>query len=252
MTLQTFSSKKYRISACSSWLSPQRSSILSSLLAAAVLLLQVAGCALPYGLTAPEHAAIKAGNRAVVLVHIQSTIDDQPWDASNTSSGPSLFFSFGLGSFDTVGMPTFTSLRYLSDQSARAGWIFFLLIPGIHYLAILGPDSSYEEGRAPTFEELQKAPRWRIDVPEKVPCIYTGTLSFAGRIDGELMFGGKIIRPIKSDNVPLLLDESKSARQMIAEHLPDIDAPKTLLMQRWQPGDPIIIRTPNRSTNLPK
>jgi hypothetical protein len=216
-------------------------------------LLQVAGCALPYGLTTPEQATIKAGDRAVVLVHIQSTIDDQPLDASNTpSSGPSLFFSYGLGSFDTVGLPTFTSFRYLSDQSARAGWIFFLLIPGIHYLAILGPDSSYVEGRVPTYEELQKAPRWRIDVPEQVPCIYAGTLSFAGRIDGELMFGGKIIKPIKSGNVPLLLDESKSARQMIAEHLPDIDAPKTLLMQRWHPGDPIIIRTPSRGTNLSK
>jgi hypothetical protein len=124
----------------------------------------------------------------------------------------------------------------------------FLLDPGIYYLAVVGPESSYGEVviAGPDLP-LRKGPRWRIDVPEHVPCIYAGTLQFAGKTEGELMLGGKIIRPVQTDDVPLR-DESANARQVIAEHFPAIGMPKTLLMQRWQPGEPIIIRTPRRST----
>jgi hypothetical protein len=136
MTVHAFFSTNLSSSASCTRRSPESWSILPSLLAAAVLLLQIGGCIIHYGLTAPERAAVRAGDKAMVLVQIQCTIDDRPQEAfavSNIGAGGRCFI-FGLGSFDTpvphdaVSEPAFFMPRFLSEGSLRAGWTFFYWI----------------------------------------------------------------------------------------------------------------------------
>jgi hypothetical protein len=219
---------------------------------ATVLLMHIIGCAIPYGLTVPEKTAVKTGDKAVVLVNIQCTIDNQPQDAFIKSTfAYNSYFLFGLGSFATVGEPQFTVNRFLSDASRNAGWTYFLLAPGIYYLTVLGPDSRHLEGAGGSQQDLQKGPRWRIDVPEHVPFIYAGTLQCTGKTEGELLFGDKIIKPVKTDEVAIR-DDRELAHRLLADHFPDAGEPETLIMQRWRPGNPVIIRTPKHGSSNSK
>lgn len=139
-----------------------------------------------------------------------------------------------------MGEPRFVGHRFLSEESRRAGWTYFTLSPGVYYLAVLGPDTSV--GSKAGGKYLQEAPRWRIDIPENVKAIYAGTLQFAGKTNGELLFGGRIIIPAGSDE-PTIRDDHLLANGLISKHFPDAGEAKTILMQRWRPGDPVIIRS---------
>jgi hypothetical protein len=69
-----------------------------------------------------------------------------------------------------------------------------------------------------------------------------GTLELKGKVDGSLLFGGKIIKPANRDEFPLK-NEHELANRLLSEHFPAADEIKTLLMQRWYPGDPVMIRS---------
>jgi len=157
-----------------------------------------------------------------------------------------LFVGFALGSFDTFGEPGNAVMRALSEESFDAGWTFFVLSPGIYYLYIRGPDSNETSKRAATdyyHRYYRDVPRWRIDVPESAKLIYAGTLNLAGKVEGTLLFGDKIIVPVSTQEVPLS-DDRESADRLLTKHFPDAGEVQTILMQRWHPGDPLIFRSP--------
>ena len=213
--------------------------------AGAAVLLILAGCASQAVITEVERSAIKAGEKAVVLLNVQCTIDGQPQEAfiQPTFTREPLFL-FGLGTFETVGEPRIAVHRYLSEETRRAGWTFFILSPGVYYLAVLGPDSSVISlaGALDSQNYLRDAPRWRIDVPENARLIYAGTLQTAGRSQGELLFGGKIIRPDASNEVTLRDDQGLAAH-ILSEYFQDAGTVRTILMKRWHRGEPVIIRS---------
>jgi hypothetical protein len=150
---------------------------------------------------------------------------------------------FGLGSFDTGGEPRAVGLRFLSQESRRAGWTYFVLRPGVYYLALRPPQRSdwraYERS-------LQTGPRWRIDVPEGAQAVYVGTLSLTGEAD-PLLFGDRIMRSIRGDALSVE-DEREFAADLLAREVPAAGEIETVLMQRWHTGEPIIIRTPGRGS----
>jgi len=213
---------------------------LPGMLGALLLLLALSGCA-PVGLTGKERSSIYAGDTALVLVRVQCTVDDrslEPCLSLPSLSGRRLI-SFALGSFDTFGEPRHIDVRALSEESIGAGWVFLLLSPGYHYLYVLGLDSN--AGYQPA--HFQDAPRWQIEVPERAKWIYAGTLTLAGEEAGTLMFGDKIIVPVKNQDVPLS-DDRESAGRLLKGQFPDAGEVRTILMKRWQPGDPFIFRSP--------
>jgi outer membrane protein assembly factor BamE (lipoprotein component of BamABCDE complex) len=192
-----------------------------------------------------EQSAVSVGEKVVVLLNVQCTVDNQPYGAfikPTFTTEP--IFLFGLGSFETFGELRLIGHRFLSEESRRAGWTYFLLSPGVKYLAVLGPDSSAiaKAGAIDSRKYFQEAPRWRIDVPQNVKLIYVGTLQFAGKSDGELLLGGKIIRPAISDEASIRDDHGR-ANSLLSEHFANAGEAKTILMQRWRRGDPIIIRS---------
>ena len=186
-----------------------------------------------------ERSDNDAEEKAVVLLNIQCTIDNQPYDAfiePTFTTEP--IFLFGLGSFESIGQPKLVTHRFLSPESRHSGWTYFMLSPGIYYLAVLGPNSSAVSSE----KYLQEAPRWRIDIPKNVKAVYVGTLQFAGITHGQLLFGGKIIIPAAGDE-PTIRDDHLIASGIISRHFPDAGDVKTILMQRWRPGDPVVIRS---------
>jgi hypothetical protein len=213
-----------------------------------VLLVLLFGCA-PMMPTAKERAAIHSGDKSLVLVRVQCTVDDQPFepclfkrDASMLSDN--IFVGFAMGSFETFGNPGNAAVRALSEESFDAGWAFFVLSPGIHYLYVRGPDSSEIARRGASDyygDGFRDLPRWRINVPEHAKSIYAGTLHLAGKVRGTLLFGDRIIDPVNGQEVS---DDRDLADRLLVKHYPGMGEVRTILMQRWDPGNPIILRSP--------
>jgi|GEM_PF-1734431 len=214
---------------------------LPSLLSALVLMVlftHLAGCTSLNVLSDAEKSAINAGEKTVVLLKIECTIDNKPQEpfrASMWTGEP--IVALGIGGFETVGEPGRVAHGFLSEDSRRAGWTCFALPSGVYYLAVLGPES--DAG----IKNIREAPRWRVDIPENTRLLYIGTLQLTGRADGAFLLGGKIIKPANNEEF-IVKNEQELAKSLLAEHFPGGGEMKTSPMQRWRRGDPIIIRTP--------
>lgn len=212
------------------------------------LLVLLFGCA-PMMPTAKERTALLAGEKSLLLVRIQCTVDSQPFEPCifrrhDPLFSDKIYVGFAMGSFDTFGGPGNAAVRALSEESFDAGWTLFVLRPGIYYLYVRGPDSS-EIARRGTSDDygdgFRDLPRWRIDVPERAGSIYAGTMHLAGKVRGTLLFGDKIIDPVNGQE---LSDDRELAAVLLAKHFPGMGEVRTLLMQRWGPDHPIILRAP--------
>jgi len=183
----------------------QRSGVnIFRLFSAAIFVSCLVGCASTGLPTVKERTAVGAGERAIVLLRVQCTIESQqPYEAFSYSLMDDNV-SFGLGSFETGGEPErLALLRFLSPESRKNGWTYFVLPHGIHYLAVYPPRRTdvftYERG-------IRNAPRWRIDIPQDAKLVYAGTLRFTGESDW-LLFGGRILRSIRIDEMGVTNDE---------------------------------------------
>lgn len=213
---------------------------LSKLLVVLAFLALLSGCATPqFGLIDDERHSIAAGHETLVILRTVCIIDGQPEECFGgfafNSDGP--IVAFGIGSFDTLGEPRPAGIRFLSDASRRAGWGFFLLPPGIHYLEAVGPIS----GAFFQPPHSRQAQRWRIDVSGQAPLQYAGTIHLFGRSAGTRMFGGVVIEADRQ-TAPVMKDESELARALLAESTHERLVSR--LMTRWHEGAPIVIRTP--------
>lgn len=208
------------------------------LFSVAVLVSHLAGCATTGLPTVDERAAVGAGEKAIVLMRVQCTIEgQQPYEAFSHSLMDDNI-SLGLGSFKTGGEPErLALLRFLSPESRKNGWTYFVLPNGIHYLSVYPPRRTdvftYERG-------IRNAPRWRIDIPRGAGLVYAGTLRFTGASDG-LLLGGRILRSIRIDDMSVSNDE-EVARKLLTEAFPEFGAAQTFLL-KFQEG-PTILRSP--------
>lgn len=212
-------------------------------------LLTLVGCAAPLGLLEAERAAIAANEEALVLLRVTCSLDGQPEECFGkfgaSEDGP--IVAFGLGAFETLGEPRSVWPRFLTEASRQAGWTFFLLRPGVHYLGVAGPISGISM-RNDLPQLLRDGPRWRIDIPPNAGRVYVGSLQLAGKNAGTLMFGGKVIQP--AETAAIHKSEDELARRVLAEFFADAGEMKTIPLRQWQRGEPIIIRSPPRA--LPK
>lgn len=208
------------------------------LLSVAMFVTHFIGCASTRLPTAKERTAVGAGEQAIVLLRVQCTIEkQQPYEAFSYSLMDDNI-SFGLGSFKTGGEPErLALLRFLSPESRKNGWTYFVLPHGIHYLTVYPPRRTdvftYERG-------IKNAPRWRIDIPQDARLVYAGTLHVAGESDG-LLLGGRIMRSIRIDEMRVSNDE-ELARKLLTEEFPGLGEAQTLLL-RLQQGT-TILRSP--------
>jgi hypothetical protein len=222
----------------------QRSGVnIVRLFGAAIFFSCLVGCASTGLPTVKERTAVGAGERAIVLLRVQCTIESQqPYEVFSYSLMDDNI-SFGLGSFETGGEPErLTLLRFLSPESRKNGWTYFVLPQGIHYLAVYPPRRTdvftYERG-------IRNAPRWRIDIPQDAKLVYAGTLRFTGESDW-LLFGGRILRSIRIDEMSVTNDK-ELAHQLLTEEFPGFGEAQTVLLRLKQ--GPTILRSPLPSKN---
>lgn len=197
------------------------------------------GCSFHVGLKASEREALQGGNAALVILRLTCNIDGQPLGCFGKGAGftDSPIVILGLGSFETVGEPRPTEAGFLSETSRMEGWVYLVLPPGAHYVAVMGPSSNLAG-------DFRKMPRWRIDVPRGKKFLYAGSVALAGHDLGGMMFEGKDIEPAAGDHVGAVTDERALAHEVLAAYTPGAAAMSTRLMVRWHPGEPLIIRTP--------
>lgn len=208
------------------------------------------GCAVSGLPSGEQYKAIQAGKRAVVLLRVTAELKDgtevtaflnDRLDFGKTLCGLPCGanigdnISLGLGSFDTGGEVRRTSHLYFSAKTHRQGWIYFILEPGIYYLAVQGGRST----ELTTYErELLSLPRWRIDIPTGSPITYAGTLHLKCQSAWNIM-GTKNCIAI---DAMAIRNEEALAKTISTEYLLDLGPPQTILMQRH--SGPIILRTP--------
>ena len=180
-----------------------------------------------------EYAAIRAGKRAFVLLRVTAELKDGTEVAAFPSPLTGDSVSLGLGGFETGGEVRRASLpsSFLSTETHRQGWIYFILDPGIYYLAV--------QGGLTTDPATWVGPqRWRIDIPVGSRVAYAGTLHLK-------CWSKWYISGAKSCNVVegiVVRNEQALAMTISAKYLADLGPPQTLLIQRH--SGPIIIRTP--------
>lgn len=180
-----------------------------------------------------EPSPIASGGTTPVLLNVQCTVDRQPRPAFPTVP----LVQFGLASFDTFGefSPILMSPT-LSGEPGRQGWVCFRLQPGSYYLRVYGPAAGPQSGQIP-------ASIWRMVVPDGPGPVYAGTLVLAGRSLGRSLLVIETIEP-GGHGSATLRDDTPLAEQLAAG-LPDAGGQlRTVLLQPWKTGDPMIFRTP--------
>lgn len=214
-------------------------SILLRLCGILISVFNLFGCTVTTGLpTTTEMTAVSVGEKAIVLLRVESTIENQQPYEPFASSHPDGNISFGLGSFETGGEPKRTEIqRFLSPESRRSGWTYFVLPHGTYYLAVYPPRHT---NIFTYWRSLESAPRWRIDIPTGAKLIYAGTLQLTGESVWQLS-GRRSIRSIRSCAMTVA-DDRQIAFKLLTEHFPELGLGQAVLM-RQQKG-PIILHSP--------
>ncbi len=201
----------------------------------------LSGCSVYRLPSSSDYEKIRSGERAMVFVRITGDINDVPYEIFGSSLADENI-GLALGGFETGGEVRQILPVFLSAQTQKEGWIYVLLEPGLHYLAVLPPRRTNVKSYALMFED---APLWRLDIPAETKLVYAGTLHLPC-VEQKLLFGAKTISSIVVDKSTIRNDE-QAARRIAAEFFPEFGTPKTMLMQRHK--GPIILRTPSRHSN---
>ena len=136
----------------------------------------------------------------------------------------------GLGGFETGGEVQFgphifrdldPHIGFLSTNSTKQGWFYYILKPGVYYLA-------FDFGRSSPSVSQKSIQRWRIEIPDGSPLIYGGSIDVSYSSEYRL--------------INVLKNEEALATKIASEYMPELGAPKALLLQRH--SGPIIIRKP--------
>ena len=199
----------------------------------------VAGCAVVMPPSTAELNQVGRGETAVVLIRFVG--EDSEGRPFETFGGALSDDNIGLaiGNFETGGLPTqrLDWVRFLSEESRRKGWIYLVLAPGTHYLAV---QASRQTDGFIYAAQFKTAPRWRVEVPSGAAVVYAGTLDLRGTTM-ELLFGGRHMVAIDGDN-SAVRDESALAGAIAAANLGGLGPPQTSLMTRHT--GPLILTTP--------
>ncbi len=207
-----------------------------------IFLINLIGCVSTGLPTSAERMEIKEGEKAIVLLRVELTIEDQqpyePFGYYNLDDN----ITFGLGTFDTGGKPErLGRLRFLSSESRRAGWTYFLLSPGTYYLTFYPPrrtDALTYLSRVEYWNENN--PLWRFDLSPGQKFVYAGTLRLTGMSEGSL-FEGRIMNSIRYDETSVV-DERQTAFELLSDYFPELGAGHVSLIRRNE--GPIILRSP--------
>jgi hypothetical protein len=186
--------------------------------------------------SAKDYELINSGKLSVVVIRITCEAEGESYEVFRHFVGDDNI-GLALGDFETGGKLHRKIPAHLSSQTRKDGWLYFVLEPGFHYLAVQPPRRSdvwsYENS-------FNSAPLWRLDIPPQTGIIYAGTLHIP-IIKQKMLFGGLSIKSFITDRI-VVLDDEDAARKIAADFFPELETFKTMLIVKHE--GPIILKTP--------
>jgi hypothetical protein len=168
---------------------------------------------------ANERLEIQSGKKTLVLLRIicesEYGTSIEPFKhivpADNINIG--LAVSFLLG-----GNVNRLSPRFLSPETRKKGWVFFLIPPGEHFFVFQGPQHT----DVWTWEkQMRYRPRWQANIPHNAAIVYIGTMHLHCTFSYEL-FG---------ESQTTVLNEESLAINIVEEYLKGLGSFQTILMK---------------------
>jgi len=213
---------------------------------------------LKFGLTSEsDRTEIKRGRKAILLVRLALAGPDgrhtEPFPISCDSSllgplCPSNFFVSLRGSDQLWGSVTrVVQERFLSEESRKLGWAYFLVSPGFYYMTVdrnLDKLDGFQISRGFQFG------RWLIEVPPDAPIVYAGTLRLPLILKKRLFGASYTIIDVEHSEIH---KEQAGALELVTQHLGDLGPVKTVLMKPHR-ADTFKLRRPKstRGTSNPQ
>jgi hypothetical protein len=201
-----------------------------------ILVILLSSCTTTVLPSAKDFELINSGKRSIVLIRIKCEAEGESYEVFRHFVGDD-DIGFALGGFETGGELHRKVPAHLSSQTRKDGWLYFVLEPGFHYLAIQPPRRtdvwSYENS-------FKNAPLWRLDIPPQTGIIYAGTL-YLPIIKQKLLFGDSTIQSFITDGIVVLNNED-AARKIAADFFSQLETYKTVLMAKHE--GPIILKFP--------
>ena len=181
--------------------------------------------------SAKDYELIKAGKRSIVLLRVTCEVNGEPYEVFQSGLSPDDPIGLGLGGFETGGNLLQIQPKFLSSQTRKDGWLYFILEPGLYYLTAQPPLTYHFSSKTSYL--------WRLDVPSDVEFVYIGTLHLPSTGE-KLLFGTTRISFI-ADSI-LVSDEQEVAHKIAGDFFPELKTFKTMLMARHK--GPLILKTP--------
>jgi len=187
-----------------------------------------------------DYPDIQAGKQTVLLIKVnEKAAGKLVFAMGGFESGGELSLcgdvSSPIGySADTLGglIGCKYSVGFLSKELSKEGWFYLILKPSVYYLAFLkrcyaGQQDSLAKAYRWGQEALRTAQRWTIDLPKGSRVIY----------------GGSVHVNCSEYYEVLLNNDETLAAKIVSEHMPELGALKTLLLQPHR-GGPMILKRP--------
>lgn len=186
------------------------------------IILFVISCASIGPPTAEERTLIRAGDSSVVLIRVICEFEDghtvEPFHSSNWQDNVNV----RVYNSDQEAEKSFIQ-RFLSTNTQKQGWIYFVLTPGTHYFAFTGPmHTGYQ------IEESEYARRWQMDIKKNTLINYGGTMKLYCR--PRLL---STFCDTHDERRMVVLDETNLANKVVLENIADYGTIATNLMSPY-------------------
>ena len=199
-----------------------------------ILAILLSSCTTTVLPSAKDYDLINSEKRSIVVIRIICKAEGESYEVFRHAVSDDNI-GLALGGFETGGKLRRKIPAHLSSQTRKDGWLYFVLEPGFHYLAVQPPRRSdiwsYENS-------FNSAPLWRLDIPPQTGIVYAGTLHIP-IIKQKMLFGGLSIKSFITDSI-VVIDDEDAARKIAADFFPELETFKTMLMVKHE--GPIILK----------
>jgi hypothetical protein len=174
-----------------------------------------------------ETSAIQAGSQAIVLLRVTGIFYDSTDSSETGAFGHELerIVDFGLYYGDPQGKAEFVNpQRFLSSETKKQGWIYFIMKPTNHYLVFVRGCSL--KNKTACERKLNRARLWQIVIPKDTPIVYIGSMHL-GCENFSVLGNCRVL----DENKMFLRSEESLARQLAEIYLSEFGSIQTVLMK---------------------
>lgn len=181
-----------------------------------------------------ENQSIQSGTAALVLLRVTGSLDDGTRVGTFDDFSQVGNVNLGLCLYVPQGEVELVSpQRFLSSETKEQGWIYFIVKPGTHYLALIGTcQLGSLPGKIQCEKRLNRARLWQIVIPEAARLIYIGSMHL--RCWSDLYaFHDPVCSGFNEDKM-IVRNEENLAKQLASTYLDQFGSMHTILMKPYE------------------